>query len=117
VQAWAAHTADPLIGPDAQNVVAAIASQPACLHSLAAAAAPTLAGIISRGVAAQQARQRSAHAGSAEQGGSSMLVEASLDMLGTLIQPGQPAVALEVRSFPVFCAEMVSSTSCRQYCL
>lgn len=97
LQAWIAHTSDPLIGPDAQDVIAAIASQPACLPSLAAAAAPTLAGILSRGAAARQAKRQGLPPPAAEPGQDGpMLVEASLDLLGTLVNPGQEAVAAEV---------------------
>jgi hypothetical protein len=101
-QAWVSHTSDPLISPDAQAVIAAIASHPACLPSLAAAAAPTLAGILSSGAAARQAKRHGLQpppAAAAAGGGDEapMLVEASLDLLGTLLQPNQPALANEVR--------------------
>uniref|UniRef100_A0A383VNQ8 Importin N-terminal domain-containing protein n=1 Tax=Tetradesmus obliquus TaxID=3088 RepID=A0A383VNQ8_TETOB len=108
LQAWVAHTSDPLISPDAQAVIAAIAAHPACLPSLAAAAAPTLAGILSSGAAARQAKRQglrprlaaAAAAAAAAAGGAveeaPMLVEASLDLLGTLLQPEQPAVAAEL---------------------
>lgn len=95
-QAWVAHTSDPLISPDAQSVIAAIASHPNCLPSMAATAAPTLAGIISNGAAARQAKRRGLPAPAAAAGERPMLVEASLDLLGTLVLPGQPAVAAEV---------------------
>ncbi|WIA28271.1 hypothetical protein OEZ86_010825 [Tetradesmus obliquus] len=104
LQAWVAHTSDPLISPDAQAVIAAIAAHPACLPSLAAAAAPTLAGILSSGTAARQAKRQGLRprlaAAAAAAGGAveeaPMLVEASLDLLGTLLQPEQPAVAAEL---------------------
>ncbi|WIA08198.1 hypothetical protein OEZ85_007649 [Tetradesmus obliquus] len=108
LQAWVAHTSDPLISPDAQAVIAAIAAHPACLPSLAAAAAPTLAGILSSGTAARQAKRQAKRQGlrprlaaaAAAAGGAveeaPMLVEASLDLLGTLLQPEQPAVAAEL---------------------
>jgi hypothetical protein len=104
-QAWVSHTSDPLISPDAQAVIAAIASHPACLPSLAAAAAPTLAGILSNGAAARQAKRQGLQPAAAAAGGGDeapMLVEASLDLLGTLLQPNQPAVAMEVRTAPSF---------------
>ncbi|KAF6258143.1 armadillo-type protein [Scenedesmus sp. NREL 46B-D3] len=102
LQAWVSHTSDPLISPDAQAVIAAIASHPACLPGLATAAAPTLAGILSNGAAARQARRRGLQPAAAAAGGGGgageapMLVEASLDLLGTLLQPDQPAVAVEL---------------------
>jgi hypothetical protein len=109
---WLRHTADPLIAPDAQEVIGAIARHPGCLPTLAAAAAPTLAGIVERGAAARHSgsskRQRRtpaearAHAADAaaasEVEDSPMLVEASLDLLAALVTPGQPAVAAEVRA-------------------
>ncbi|KAF8072465.1 Ipo9 [Scenedesmus sp. PABB004] len=98
LQVWVAHTADPLIAPDAQAVIAAIAAHPACLPGLAAAAAPTLAGILARGAAARGAARAAAPPPAAQGAGEEgpMLVEASLDLLGTLVDPGQPAVAAEL---------------------
>jgi hypothetical protein len=121
LQVWLRHTSDPLIAPDAQEVIGAIASHPACLPPLCAVAAPTLAGILSRGAANrarkqhqqqhQQQQQRTpaearahaaAAAAAAAAGGevedSPMLVEASLDLLGALVTPKQPDVAAEVRA-------------------
>lgn len=97
LQVWIAHTSDPLIGPEAQGVIGAIASHPSCLPSVAATAAPTLAGILRHGAAAQQARRQGLPPPQAEPGHDGpMLVEASLRMLGTLVNPGQEAVASQV---------------------
>jgi hypothetical protein len=104
LQAWVSHTSDPLISPGAQAVVAAIAAHPACLPSLAAAAAPTLAGILSNGAAARQAKRQGLQPAAAAGGEAPMLLEASLDLLGTLLQPNQPAVAIEVRIYARPCS-------------
>lgn len=108
VQVWLQHTQDPVIQPDAQEVIDALASHASCFPSLVGAAAPTLAAILQRGAAVRMARQQgqspeaAAAAGAAAVGlvpvpeETSMLVEASLDLLRTLVKPGQDATTLEV---------------------
>lgn len=108
VQVWLQHTSDPLIAPDAQEVIGALASHSSCLPSLVQAAAPTLAAILQRGAATRLAKQQgqppaaAAAAAAAAAGAvglpdeSPMLVEASLDLLGALVKPGQDATTLEV---------------------
>jgi hypothetical protein len=113
LQVWLQHTSDPLIAPDAQEVIGALANHSQCLPSLVQAAAPTLAAILQRGAAVRLAKQQgqsaaaasaaAAAAASAASAGlhlpeeTAMLVEASLDLLGALVKPGQDATTLEVR--------------------
>lgn len=103
MQVWLQHTSDPLIAPDAQEVIGALASHGHCLPSLVQAAAPTLAAILQRGTAIRLAKlqgQPAAAAVAAAGPGlpeeTPMLVEASLDLLGALVKPGQEATTLEV---------------------
>lgn len=100
---WLQHTSDPLIAPDAQEVIGALASHSYCLPSLIQAAAPTLAAILQRGAAIRLAKlqgQPAAAAVAAAGPGlpeeTPMLVEASLDLLKALVKPGQEATTLEV---------------------
>jgi len=108
LQVWLAHTQDPVIQPDAQEVIDALASHANCVPSLVAAAAPTLAAILRRGAAVRLARQQgqspeaAAAAGAAAVGSAavpeetSMLVEATLDLLRALVKPRQDATTMEV---------------------
>jgi hypothetical protein len=102
MQVWLQHTSDPLIAPDAQEVIGALASHSSCLPSLVQAAAPTLAAILQRGAARRLAKQQGQPLSAAAAGSealpdeSPMLVEASLDLLGALVQPGHEATTMEV---------------------
>lgn len=102
---WLQHTSDPLIAPDAQEVIGALASHSHCLPTLIQAAAPTLAAILQRGAAIRLAKlqgQPAAAAAAVAAAGpglpeeTPMLVEASLDLLKALVKPGQEATTLEV---------------------
>ena len=103
MQVWLQHTSDPLIAPDAQEVIGALASHSSCLPSLVQAAAPTLAAILQRGAARRLAKLQgqpppaaATAAGSEGLPESPMLVEASLDLLGALVKPGHEATTMEV---------------------
>jgi hypothetical protein len=103
VQVWLQHTSDPLIAPDAQEVIGALASHGQCLPTLVQAAAPTLAAVLQRGTAIRLAKLQGqptavavAAAGPGLPEETPMLVEASLDLLGALVKPGQEPTTLEV---------------------
>lgn len=98
---WLQHTSDPLIAPDAQDVIDALARHPQCLPSLVQAATPTLAAILQRGAMLRLAKQQrqpppsaASIAGVPEE--TPMLIEASLELLGALVKPGHDASNLEV---------------------
>lgn len=103
MQVWLQHTSDPLIAPDAQEVIGAIASHSQCLPALIQAAAPTLAAVLQRGAAVRLAKlhgqpvaSAAASAGPGLPEETPMLVEASLDLLKAMVKPGQDAATLEV---------------------